>query len=62
MLGLVTIQNPALPQDLVETQYLGAVGIFSGLALGMVLPMNGDPLFRYRGCCQPEPKAEKNDW
>ena len=47
------------PEDLVDALDLRAVGVLCGLALGVVLAMDGRPLLGDHAGGQPQPEAEE---
>ena len=59
VLGLGAIQLRALQQHGLDAARLRAVRVFLGLALGMVLAVNGHPLARDHAGREPEPEPEE---
>ena len=49
----------ALEQHLFDAIHMGAVRVFGLFALGVVLAVDGRPLFGHLTCGQPQPQAEK---
>src|SRR6185295_7926517 len=57
--ALPDVQEHSAPQNTMDAQHLRAVRILRGLALGMMLAMDRDPLFRHHARRQPQPEPEE---
>jgi len=57
--GLGPVQLRPFREHLPQTPGLGAVGIFRGVAFGMVLAVNGHPFLGHHARGEPQPEPEK---
>ena len=62
VLGFGTVELGTAPQHGFDTARLRAVRVVRGLALGVVLAVDGDPFLGHHAGTQPEPEAEKVRW